>query len=181
MDHVAAEPHPYFSGERIDLVALEQNDLPLVIRWNNDERVNVFNGARFPVSAAEQQAWFDRTSGDRTKQKLIIRSREAGPVGMVSLFNIDVKHQSAEIGIYVDPEHQRRGYAADALRMVVRFAFMEMNLHKVYCSILAFNAASVRLFESVGFQPDGIRREHAFARGAFVDVLNYATFRGQTR
>lgn len=179
MDPVAAEP--YFSGERIDLVALEQEDLPQVIQWINDERVNVFNGARFPVGAAEQQAWFERTRGDNTKQKLIIRSRADGAVGMVSLFNIDAKHQSAEIGIYVDPQHQRRGYAADALRMVVRFAFMEMNLHKVYCSILAFNEASVRLFERVGFKSDGVRRAHAFARGEFVDVLNYAIFRGQLR
>lgn len=177
MDHVMAGVRPYFAGERVELVALEQDDLPLVTRWINDERVNLYNGARFPVSAADQQAWLERTRGDRTKQKLVIRSRDDGPVGMVSLFNLDARHQNAEIGIYVDPQYQRRGYASEALRMLVRFAFAELNLRKVYCTILAFNEASVRLFEGVGFRPDGVRREHAFAGGRFVDVLCYAVFR----
>jgi [ribosomal protein S5]-alanine N-acetyltransferase len=177
MDHVNSGAAPYFTGERIDLVALEETDLPLVARWINDERVNLYNGSRFPVSAADQRAWFETTRGDRSKQKLVVRAKDGCQVGMVSLFHVDHRQQSAEVGIYIDPEHQRRGYASEALRMAVRFAFAEMNVRKVYCGILEFNHASVQLFESVGFVPDGIRRQHVFACGAFVDLLHYAIFR----
>jgi RimJ/RimL family protein N-acetyltransferase len=176
MDDLGA-PAAYFTGERIDLVALEKGDLPRVASWINDERIGFFNGARFPVSLAEQEAWFEGTVRDRTKKKLVIRTREGELAGMVSLFNLDAKNQNAEVGVYVAPEFHRRGYAAEALRMLVRFAFAELNLHKVYCTIFSFNPGSVRLFESVGFRPDGVRRGHVYAAGGFHDVLCYAMFR----
>ncbi len=168
---------PYFRGQRADLVALEREDMPLLAQWINDERINIYNGARFPVSDAEQRAWYERLLEDRSKKKLIIQSKQGEKVGLVSLFNIDHTNQNAEIGVYIAPDHQRGGYASEALRMVIRFAFNEMNLQKVYCTILGFNTSAVRLVESVGFRPDGVRARHVFAGGTFVDVLNLAIFR----
>ena len=167
----------YFSDGRISLVPMEEGDVALVAGWINDERIGFFNGARFPVSLAEQTAWYRGVTGDRTKQKLLVVGPAGEKVGMVSLFGIDARNQNAEVGVYVSPDHQRQGYAAAALRLVLRFAFRELNLHRVHCAILGFNEASIRLFEGVGFREEGRRREHVYADGRFVDVVLLSIFR----
>lgn len=168
---------PYFSGENVRLVALEKEDLPLTAHWINDERIAFFNGARFPVSLTEQAAWLEATERDRAKKRLVIVNRDDQKVGLVSLLGIDRGNQHADVGVYVAPEYQRRGYAREALTLLLRFAFHELNMYKLSADILAYNTSSVRLFESLGFRPDGVRRHHKFANGAFVDLLHYALFR----
>lgn len=153
--------------------------MPLVAGWINDERIGYFNGARFPVSQAEQLAWFDASAKDLSKRKLMIQTADGEQVGLVTLFNLDHRHGHAELGVYVAPDHQRRGYAVEALRMLIRFAFEEMNLHKVYCTILDSNTGSVHLFERLGFRAEGVRREHAFTGGRHHDVLLYSLLRSE--
>jgi RimJ/RimL family protein N-acetyltransferase len=177
MDRPLSAPAVYFRDGLVSLVAMEESDVPRVAGWINDERIGWFNGARFPVSLAEQAAWFRNVQGDRSKNKLLIASPEGERVGMVSLFRIDPRNQNAEIGVYVAPEHQGRGYARAALRLMLNFAFRELNLHRVYCTILAYNAASLALFERLGFREEGRRREHVFAGGAFVDEVLMSVLR----
>jgi RimJ/RimL family protein N-acetyltransferase len=179
LDFLNAGETAYFSGERVDLVAMERDDVSLVASWINDERISFFNGARFPVSLAEQANWYESTLKDRSKQKLVIRNKEGEKVGLVSLFHMDHVNQNAEIGIYVAPAFQRRGYAREALVLLMRFAFHGLNMHRLYCTILAFNVTSVKLFESVGFRREGVRREHSFSGGRFHDVLSLSLLRGE--
>jgi len=63
------------------------------------------------------------------------------------------------------------------LDLLIRFAFEELNLRKVSASILAFNEASLSLFRSLGFEEEGVRRQHVFTRGKFEDLVEMAKFR----
>lgn len=171
------ENRMYFSGESVALRALDEDDVPLVAQWINDERISGVDEARFPVSVAEEEEWYERVRNDDSKRKLVVENHDEQPVGMVSIFDIDHKNMNAEIGVYIAPEHQRRGFAAEALKLLMRFAFEEMNIHKLYCSILGFNEPSLKLFRSLGFREDGVMREHVYTRGRFEDVHRLATFR----
>jgi RimJ/RimL family protein N-acetyltransferase len=96
---------------------------------------------------------------------------------MISLFNIDHRNQNAEIGIYVDTAYQGKGYAKEAINILVRFGFNELNMHKLYATILDFNVNSVKLFEAAGFSPEYIKKEVHYTDGRFCDVHVLSVFR----
>lgn len=164
----------YFQGKKVDLIAFEKHHVDMVAKWINDERINVGNGARFPVSEYEQMIWYENICKDKTKRKLIISTKKGELVGMVSLFNIDHKNQNSETGVYIMPDFQKKGYAKESLNLMLRFAFLELNMHKVYASIYDFNLASSKLFESVGFTPESVVKEVFYTQGRFADKHVYS-------
>lgn len=149
MDHVTMSAVRYFTGERVSLVAFEREDVDLVRRWINDEEITHFFGSRFPVSVFEQTQWYEHVQRDATKKKLLVCNEKKEKVGMVSLIRIDQKNRNCEIGVYIDPAHQHKGYAREALTLLMRFAFRELNMHKIYANVLAFNPSSIALFRSL--------------------------------
>jgi len=167
----------YFRGNIVSILPMEKEDIPLVKNWINDEEISYNNGARLPVSIDEQTAWYEKTARDNTKKKLIICTKEGEKTGMVSLFNIDHKNQNAEVGIYVSGEHQGKGYAKEALSLVINFSFNELNMHKIYATIAEFNRNSIKLFESLGFAYECRKKEDRFSNGRFYDILLYTLFR----
>ena len=96
---------------------------------------------------------------------------------MVSLFNIDHKNQNAKIGVYIIPDYQRKGYAKEALILLLTFAFYELNMHKIYATIHDYNIPSIKLFESVGFHCEGADKEAVYSQGKFIDLHIYSIFR----
>lgn len=176
MDPVAQPVTDYFRGTRVDLVAVEREDLPLVAGWINDERVAAYQKSRFPVSLAEQAAWYESSQKDRSKQKLVVQNKEGVKVGLVSMFHLDHRNRHAEIGVYIAPEHHRRGYAAEAMRLIMRFGFGELNLHKIVSSVLAFNEASSSMVASVGMRLEYVRVEEVWTNGRFVNEEVWSMF-----
>ncbi|MCX7877168.1 MAG: GNAT family N-acetyltransferase [Ignavibacteria bacterium] len=172
----------YFRGEKISLKPFEKEDISLVASWNNNEDINSTMLSRFPVSIYEQEKWYEKTINDRSKKKLIIEINESGEkAGMASLFNIDSKNLSAEVGVYLDPAYHGKGYAKEAIIMLSRFAFHELNMHKLYASVIEFNEASVKVFESAGFSKEYIKKEAVFTNGKFYDVQYLCLFKRDFR
>jgi RimJ/RimL family protein N-acetyltransferase len=79
----------------------------------------------------------------------------------------------AEIGFSLARAYQGRGYAAEAVRAVLRHLFAVDGLHKVEAECDARNTASARLLERVGFTREGLRRQHTWIKGEWTDDLLY--------
>lgn len=164
----------YFHNKHVQLIPIEREDIPLITGWINDERISAFNEPRFPISTVEEYIWFYKLQKDSTKKKLIICNSKSQKVGLVSLHNIDLKNRNAELGVYIDPQHQKKMYAKESLRCMIRFAFFELNLHKLYVVILDFNKPSVALFESLGFMHECTRKEYVYTNAKFFDQHWYS-------
>lgn len=177
MDNIKKTIPVYFKGSKVTLAALEKEDMPIVAKWINDEEINYYNGSRFPSSLDEQYSWFEKIKNDKTKKKLVIYTKADKKAGMVTLFNIDHRNQKAEIGVYISVEYQGKGLAKESLMLLVNYAFQELNMHKIYASILSFNTASIKLFESVGFKREYIKKEDVFTNGNFVDTEILSLFK----
>jgi RimJ/RimL family protein N-acetyltransferase len=177
MDNLKKTIPIYFRGSKVKLAALEKEDVPFVTKWINNEEINYYNGSRFPSSLDEQYTWYEKIKNDKTKKKLVIYTKENKRAGMVTLFNIDHRSQKAEIGVYISSEYQGKGYAKESLKLLVNFAFQELNMHKIFASILSFNTMSLKLFESVGFKREYTKREEAFTNGNFSDIEILSLFK----
>lgn len=76
-----------------------------------------------------------------------------------------------------EKEYWNRGYGSDALRTLLRFAFEELNLHRVFLHVFDFNERAIRCYEKVGFRHEGRLRQARFTEGRYVDELVMAVLR----
>lgn len=92
-------------------------------------------------------------------------------VGYVQLAMIDRSNRHAAVGILLGAkEVWGRGIGSAALRLLMDYAFTVQGLERIYAEVYPFNTRSQRLFEGLGFQQEGILREHEFYNGSLRDL-----------
>jgi RimJ/RimL family protein N-acetyltransferase len=101
------------------------------------------------------------------------------PVGTVSLFEQDDLARHAEVGIALVPEARGRGIGTAAIEQIVEFAFVRRNLRRLHLQALASNRGAIRAYEKAGFVVEGRRREHAWVRGGYEDIVVMGVLRSE--
>ena len=91
----------------------------------------------------------------------------------------DAQHERAELGYWIGVPYWSRGFATEAGRSVLAYAFSKMNLHRVIASHFTDNPASGRVMQKLGMTCEGILREHFHKDGTFHDVAAYAILHGE--
>lgn len=130
---------------------------------------------------AETRAFIDACEASRsagTGCVWAITAHDGALVGTVGLHDITRQVRAwrrdvAELGYWIAPPHQGRGYVTEAARAVVDDAFGRLALHKVVVGCIADNVASRRVIEKLGFRFVGTQRDHAFRHGRWWDLLGY--------
>lgn len=93
-------------------------------------------------------------------------------IGAIELRKVSPEHRSADVGILVgDRAYWGRGYGTDAMRALCRFAFEEMDLHRIELRVLEVNTRAVKSYERVGFVVEGRQRQAAYLGGHYYDSL----------
>lgn len=82
--------------------------------------------------------------------------------------------KAAKLGYAIAADHWGNGYATDAARNLVNFAFTTLNLHRITAAAGPDNAASIAVLERLGFQYEGRLRHHVFTNGSWRDSLLYS-------
>jgi RimJ/RimL family protein N-acetyltransferase len=157
-------------GSAIDLRCLESDDLALIAGWRNQASVrrHFFEKQMIPVSG--QRAWYERYLKDPTRQVFIAMDKSGAPVGMIGLYRISERDRSAEIGSTI-VVHRERGIGTEMIRLLVDYAFIDLNMNRVYAYAVEHNEASVKAKLKCGFQKEGVLREAHYANGAFHHVV----------
>ena len=163
-------------GEKIILRAVDANDNAMLLSLINDPDTEMMlGGSSWPVSEAEQLKWFEQLERSKDVLRCIIATPEDGSaVGTIILSDIDQKNGTGHIHIKMSKEGRGKGFAADAVNTLVEYAFDELRLHCIYANILAYNDASVKLFEKCRFQRDGVLRARVYKRGKYIDTYTYS-------
>lgn len=160
-------------GDAVYLRALEPEDIDTLYDWENDDLVWRVSNTLSPYSKNVLTQYLKAQHQDiySSKQlRLVIETAEGIPVGCIDLFDFDPKNQRAGIGILIGAEQdKRRGYATEALRIFVQYCTDTLNLHQLYCNILAENKASLELFEKAGFVSVGIKKDWFKSERQFHD------------
>jgi len=152
------------ANEIVRLRAPEPSDLELLYAWENNPSTWKVSNTIAPVSRYMLQQFIDTASRDlfevRQLRLIIETIKEHKPVGTIELYDFDPFHLRAGIGILIgDTSERRKGYAENALRVLIAYAFDILCLHQVYCNIALSNQISLKLFTKAGFSVIGIRKE----------------------
>ena len=99
--------------------------------------------------------------------------------GTISLKDIDKENGTAEYAIVLRRQVQGKGYARFATREILRIAFEELGLHKVYLNVWKENTHAVEFYEHMGFRREGEAREQIILHGKRCDLLLYGMLKGE--
>ncbi|HCT31478.1 MAG TPA: GNAT family N-acetyltransferase [Bacteroidales bacterium] len=152
----------------VRLRAPEQSDVDILYVWENNMEIWKVSNTITPFSRFVLKKYIETAHLDiwDTKQlRLIIEAKDQNslmytPVGLIDLFDFDPFHLRAGIGILIaNSEFRQKGYASEALKLIRRYSFETLQLHQLYCNISTDNTISLQLFQSVGFEKVGIKKE----------------------
>ncbi len=162
-------------GEKISLRAIEPQDIDILYQWENDtENWNVSN-TQTPFSRFVLEQYIASAHEDiyTAKQlRLIICDNDNKAIGSIDLFDFDPNNLRAGIGILIaDKSDRKKGYASEALSLLINYCFLSLNLHQIYCNITTDNETSILLFQKHGFQITGIKKQWIRDGVKFKDEL----------
>jgi diamine N-acetyltransferase len=159
----------------ITLREIAREDIPTINRWRQDAAVADGVGAprRFIGLDADLKWYEDYLARRATEVRCAVSLAASGQlVGMVSLTRIDYLHRNAEFNAMVGERDARNhGVGTAATRAMVRHGLFDLNLHRIYVSILRDNVGSIRMCEKAGFREEGTIREGAYKNGRYHDLV----------
>lgn len=129
-------------------------------------------GAELPVSVEYLRQRLGQLADCNDLDGLVlfaIENLEGERVGGLSWHSRDLKNGAFSFGVTVPREHRGRGYAADAVWTLLRYAFREQRFNKCNSLCVATNTASMRLHERLGFVLEGMQRQVIFYDGVYHD------------
>lgn len=157
---------------------LKEKDIDGMLEWMHDPEI---------------QKYFCITMMDRTREDVqhFIRSAVAKPIegkdihyaiagdddeylGTISLKHVDMTSLNAEYAISLRKCAQGKGIAAWATKEILKIAFEEFLLHRVYLNVLSDNQKAIRLYEKCGFVYEGTFRNHLLLRGEYSSLRWYS-------
>lgn len=170
-----------YDGKSVRLRALETEDLDLVTLWANDPGISAsLSGWSFPVSRAQQDAWFAGTFQDSKNKRFIIEVKETHQViGIAGLWDINLRNSNAFAGFKIGAKDiQGKGYGSDAMMTLMAYAFYEVGLHRLWGEMLPFNVASYKVcVDKCGWRVEGVFRQHEYRFGRLWDLIRLGILR----
>ena len=138
------------------------------------------------IDLLENIGWF-KTLFNHSKQELTEKSGATHLViylslqpetilGGISFSKID-KDDFCEIGFWIYPEHQRKGYCTEAIHILLDYLFLNWGLHRIQCLTHPKNIPTQKMLEKIGFMKEGVLRKYFFMNGEWVDLAMYSILR----
>jgi RimJ/RimL family protein N-acetyltransferase len=171
-----------WTGPRIHLRPFRAEDAAAYAAWDrDDDQARALDRVHFPRGAAAAARWAEREADrepDGDDVRLVIAANEDDAViGDLTIHGTDPRNGTFSYGVSIAAHARGQGLAAEAITLALRHFFHERRYQKVSVGIFAFNAASIRLHERLGFTLEGRQRRMVFTRGEYHDQLLY----GMTR
>lgn len=167
-------------GKRVQLRAIEFEDLRLLAEWRNDQEIYQYFFEHEPLSLVSQKRWFEIFLKNANEKFWIIETIEhREPIGTVAFLHIDWRNQKSELGRFlISPNNLRSsGYGSEVLQLVIRYAFEHMNLSRLYVQLFLDNVHALNFYKKHGFKKEGVLRQHIFNNGRYKNVATMALLR----
>ena len=150
--------------------AMIEADLAAVLAWRNhpDVRHSMFSSAE--IALEDHQRWFENSARD-PRRHLLVFERQGEPSGFVS-FIVGSHPKVADWGFYTAPGAPR-GTGRAMGQHALAHAFDVLALHKVCGQALEHNDRSIGFHRALGFQQEGLLREHHFDGQAYRAVVSF--------
>lgn len=161
------------NGKIISLKLVEEKHLPLMVKWRNNPAVSEMMFDRSGFTLRKQIDWFKKTKNDLTREQFIIyENKNNHPIGAINLMSIDKTNSNCDWGYYIgEDDYRMGGYAVEAEYLILKYAFDQLSMHKVYCQTFSYNKKVISIHSKFGFKTDGVMREHYKIENDYANVV----------
>jgi RimJ/RimL family protein N-acetyltransferase len=164
-----------WQGQLVRLRAVEPGDWEAFFDANQDTDIaSSTYSIPFPGSREIIAKWTAEMAlaGQRDHAfRWVIENLDGEFVGTFNTHSCDPRIGVFYYGVSIRRPYWRKGYATDAIRLVLRYYFDELRYQKVNVTIYAFNEASIKLHEKLGFRQEGRLRRTVFTGGKYYDEI----------
>lgn len=163
-----------YSNDKIRLRGFRKEDAQKLVELREDfDAVRSFAGSPFPVNLQSEEEWISNMYPPGLKANIFLAIEEIGTGNMIGYCvarKIDYINRNAEVGIMLFANGRGKGYFKIVSGLFYTYLFKEINLHKVYSFVLIDNQIAIETDKKVGFQVEGVVKDHIFQDGFYKDV-----------
>lgn len=166
----------FAQSENIILRAAEPQDAKLIYNWENDQEIWKVSETYMPYSMYQiEEFLLNNNDLFSVRQLRIMIEKKSGRncIGCIDIYDFDPIHLRAGIGILIQKEYRKLGYAKEALELIINYCFNVLLLKQLYCLIDILNTDSINLFRKIGFQQCGHRKDWIKTNNGFIDELEF--------
>lgn len=128
-----------------------------------------------PVNEESYGNYVAGSESEANENFLICRNEDSRIVGAINLSQIFRKaFQNAYLGYYIGEEFGGKGYMSEAVRLILRFAFKDLKLHRIEANVQPQNLASIAVLRKNGFTKEGFSRKYLKICGRWRDHERWA-------
>ena len=160
----------------VSLRMAEPNDAENIYRWENEMQVWRDSETRVPFSMHQIEQFLLNNNDLMSERqlRLMIEDTKSGvSVGCIDIYDYDEFNSRAGFGVLVDEKYRGRGYAKNAIALLLDYCFNTLLLNQIYSVVLATNVESQFLFESLGFERCGIKKQWYKTADGYIDQVEY--------
>lgn len=163
-------------SERLLLREITFADVDKVVEHCSDPDLSRYMYIPYPYSVEDAINWINKHKEDFKNDKIytygIVLKDSNELVGVISLSN-KKEDKNGEIGYWVGKKHWSKGYASEAMKAIIEFAFEVKKYHRVFARCMAENIASSKVMMKNGLTFEGRLKEHVFRNNRFYDMLYF--------
>ena len=158
---------------------LRSDDRDMIYNWRNSPDVAKYMFSDHQISKEEHARWFDGAIKDPSRKYwVIVYNKEE--VGLVNLADVDETNKRCCYASYIVREDLRnRSIGTLAEYYILKYFFEDLGFNKISAEVFTFNHAGINVHKSLGFQEEGLFRQHRIKNGKLLDVIALAMLRSE--
>jgi UDP-4-amino-4,6-dideoxy-N-acetyl-beta-L-altrosamine N-acetyltransferase len=150
------------------LRCIADDELELMRAWRNEPAVRANMYTQHEISREEHLVWWKKTKA-RTDHQYFMYEMAGVPTGIAAFTSIDMQSRNSAWAFYASPSAPK-GTGSRMEFLMLEHAFGDLQLQKLYCEVLAFNTAVIKLHQKFGFSIEGIFRRQQKVNADCVDI-----------
>ena len=152
---------------------LQKSDLQLRVEWMNNPKIYSNMHFKIPITMEGTLKWFEKNQRDNNRIDFAFDDEAGNVVAMGGLVSIDEYLKKAEFYLFVGPLYHRLGYGFTATKLICKYGFESINLHKIALFANYENTPARCMYEKVGFKLEGVFRDENIVNGKYTNRVYY--------
>ncbi len=171
----------FIYGKNVEFRPLEKDNLQTIRKWINSIDYRRYSRNEFPLLSEKHNSWYE--SLIKTNEDIMFtvwHTKTEQLIGDASVYNINKIYRNAEIGFGIgEDEFLRKGFGTEIVFLLCDYSFKELNLHRIYATVIAENTGSIKCLEKNGFKQEGIFRDDVYIDGKYIDNYRYSILKDE--
>lgn len=164
----------------VALRPVEEEDIPIIAKWLNDEEVTyyMFYG-QLPTSVSQVTKMIKEQTESPNNAVLIIEDKKTNrPIGFGGLYDIHLTARKAELRILIgEKDYWGKGYGTETVELLTFYGFDRLHLNRIWLGVTDENKAAIRVYEKVGYKVEGILRQDIYRNSRYYNSIRMSILR----